>query len=242
MEKFFKLKGKTLVCIDWANVHGWYKSIKCNINPESLFKYLSSYNEIYKQSFYFGIENGNQKSEDFQEYIKSIGFNLITKEVKFVPVFLENQNHFKSILLKLKTFLHKIIEKKQYIDLHKKEYDFFISNDQILKMVKEVLDFDINQFSNYALEISALIDKPFKKRKCDFDCEIVMDIMEDFDKFDALILFSGDGDYADLIQKLINKGKQVILVFARGHKGKEYNLFKGNLFQCDVENIKKYIT
>ena len=46
-EKVFKLKGKTLVIVDWANVYGWFKKLKWEISPQKLYNYLKSYPEIY---------------------------------------------------------------------------------------------------------------------------------------------------------------------------------------------------
>jgi len=64
MEKFkLKLKGKTLVIIDWANVYGWFKKLKWEIDPKRLYQYLKSYSQIKEIRFYFGVEKGNRKSE-----------------------------------------------------------------------------------------------------------------------------------------------------------------------------------
>lgn len=173
----FKLKGKTLVFIDWANVYGWFKSLKWDINPKKLFNFLSEYPEIIDQRFYFGIEKGNKKSENFQKEIKSIGFNLISKEVKFIPISEENLT--------------------------------------------------------------------IKRRKCDFDCEIVMHIMEEMNNFDGIILFSGDGDYKAIIEKVLDNKKQAIIVHPFGKRGREFNdLLKRDLnkpYFLASNNLKEYL-
>jgi len=53
------------VIIDWANVYGWFKKLKWEIDPQKLYNYLKSYPEIVEIRFYFGIEKGNKKSEEF---------------------------------------------------------------------------------------------------------------------------------------------------------------------------------
>ena len=79
MEKFkFKLKGKTLVIIDWANFYGWFKKLKWEIDPERLYQYLKSYSQIKEIRFYFGVEKGNQNSEQFQRIIKKIAIGKTT--------------------------------------------------------------------------------------------------------------------------------------------------------------------
>lgn len=85
----FHLRGKTAVFIDWANVHGWEGKLKWEVSPKKLFKYLKTYPQIKNINFYFGVEKGNEKSEKFQKEIKKIGYELISKEVKWVPVNLE---------------------------------------------------------------------------------------------------------------------------------------------------------
>ena len=101
MENFrFELKGKTLVIVDWANVYGWFEKLKWEIDEKKLFKYLKSYSPIKEIRFYFGVEKGNKKSEEFQKRIKKIGYILVSKEVKWVPVALD-RTHFKEFLSKL---------------------------------------------------------------------------------------------------------------------------------------------
>ncbi len=66
-----------------------------------------------------------------------------------------------------------------------------------------------------------------------------------------MLLFSGDGDYAALVEDLILKGKKVIVVFAPGHKGREYEPLQVELkkkalhyalFICTVEHLKENIS
>jgi hypothetical protein len=98
-EKFqFQLRGKTLVCIDWANVYGWSKKLKWSIDSKKLYDYLKTYPEIYDIRFYFGVEKGNIKSEGFQEEIKRIGYNLISKEVKWIPILFSGDGDYKAIV------------------------------------------------------------------------------------------------------------------------------------------------
>ena len=55
-EKEFKriiLRGKTAVFVDWANVYGWKKSLKSEVNISVLYKYLKSYEEIVEIYLYF---------------------------------------------------------------------------------------------------------------------------------------------------------------------------------------------
>jgi len=90
-------------------------------------------------------------------------------------------------------------------------------------------------------EIKLALKTPILRRKCDFDCEIAIDMMRSLDSVDGVILFSGDGDYAVLISEVIKKGKQAIVVFAPGSKGKEYKDSKRGLFLCSAQRLGKYL-
>lgn len=82
------------------------------------------------------------------------------------------------------------------------------------------------------------------KRKCDFDLEIGLDCFEKINKYQCFIFFSGDGDFATLYKRLIKRKKQVIVIFAQGHLGKEVREIKEGIFLCVVKRfinkIKKY--
>lgn len=207
MENFrFKLKGKTLVIVDWANVYGWFEKLKWEIDEKKLFKYLKSYSQIKEIRFYFGVEKGNKKSEEFQKRIKKIGYVLVSKDVKRVPVTLD-RTHFKEFLSKLFS-LANILES---------------SNSKIANLLRQ------------------LPKNPIYRRKCDFDCEISIDVMKNLNNYDGFILFSGDGDYAALIKEIINNQKQAIVVALKNSMGKEYTDIKKGLFICNVKKFKKFI-
>src|SRR3989338_5155781 len=66
-EKQFKkllIKGKCVVFVDWANVHGWEKSLRQFVDIRKLFSYLSKYKEIEDIRLYFGTDR-HEKSTEF---------------------------------------------------------------------------------------------------------------------------------------------------------------------------------
>lgn len=202
----FKLKGKTLVLIDWANVYGWFAKLKWEIDERKLFKYLKSYPRIKEIRFYFGVEKGNEKSERFQKEIKRIGYNLISKELKWVPVSLEKA-HFRKLLSKL----------------------------------FEIADNLKTSNSDIARLLIKLPKIPIYRRKCDFDCEISIDVMKNVDNYESFILFSGDGDYAVLMEEIIKSKRQAIVVALKNTMGKEYSQAKKGLFICNIKKLEKFV-
>ena len=82
-EQFKKLiiRGKAVVFVDWANVHGWEKSLKKDISPNKLFTHLKNYKEIVDIRLYFGTDT-HEKSVEFLKTASKIGYQVITKPVK----------------------------------------------------------------------------------------------------------------------------------------------------------------
>jgi len=172
MKEFKKinLKGKTAVFVDWANVYGWKKSLKLEVDISVLYKYLKSYREIEEIYLYFGKDN-NPKSEEFLNKAEKIGYRVVTKPVKYI-----------------------LIE-----DLEKEK---------------------------------------IYRRKCDFDMEVCIDahkkIVENFKSF---VFFTGDGDFEPLYKLLIELNKQVVVVYTKGHLGREIWVMKKGIFKVELVNL-----
>lgn len=165
-----KLRGKTAVFIDWANVYGWTRSLKKEVNPRALYKYLKTYKEIKDRRFYYGTDT-HPKSKLFLKRITRIGYAVTTKPVKYI-------------------FL-------------------------------------------------AVVDgKKIQKRKCDFDMEICIDVHQALEKkFESFIFFTGDGDFEPLYQLLLKKKKQVIVIYTKGHLGREVWSMKHGIFKTEANKF-----
>lgn len=172
--QFLKLKGKTAVFVDWANVYNWKESLKKEVDPEKLFKHLKNYPQIQLVNFYYGRDK-NEKSKAFLRRIKKIGYRVSTKPVKYIIVG----------------------------------------------------------------KLGATV---IKKRKCDFDIEICMSIYSHLEKnFESFIFFTGDGDFEPLYKFLIKKKKQVIVIYAHGHLGKEVWKLKKGIYKLSIKRLKSVL-
>ncbi len=76
-------------------------------------------------------------------------------------------------------------------------------------------------------------------RKANFDVEITIDVLEMLDKFDTLVLFSGDSDFDYLIRKLKTKSKIIIVISTKHHISKE--LIKNSNKYIDFKKLKCFI-
>lgn len=76
-------------------------------------------------------------------------------------------------------------------------------------------------------------------RKANFDVEITIDVLEILDKFDTLVLFSGDSDFDYLIRKLRAKSKRIIVISTKHHISKE--LITSSNKYIDLKKLRKLI-
>ena len=83
----------------------------------------------------------------------------------------------------------------------------------------------MNRFEVITKRVKYIPDKNYKTgfiKKCNFDIEISVDLIKEAENYDKIILFSGDGDFAYLLEYLKEKyNKNCIIFGARGHVGKE---------------------
>jgi len=76
-------------------------------------------------------------------------------------------------------------------------------------------------------------------RKANFDVEITVDALKYISQYETLILFSGDSDFAYLIDHLHKIGKKVIVASLKHHISKE--LIDRSDYYLDLTRIKKEI-
>ena len=113
--------------------------------------------------------------------------------------------------------------------------------DSAYELIEE-LDTELKKLNISIDDLQKHLAEPVMRPKCDFDVEIARDVFNLSHDFTDLIIFSGDGDFATLAEDLISKGKRVIVVFASGRKGKEYEDFKRGIFLCPVSQLRAYIS
>ena len=165
-----QLKGPAVVFVDWANVHGWEKSLKAKVYLRSLFLSLHTYPEIKEVRLYAGTDT-NPGSLRLLEKARAIGYTTTTKEVKYILV-----------------------------------------------------GFDSG--------------KEIRKRKCDFDIEICIDVFHALEQeIKSFIFFSGDGDFAPIYRELAKLNKQVVVIYAHGHLGREIYAMKSGLYKIAVDRL-----
>lgn len=79
------LTGPSAVFIDWANVYGWTKYLKNEVDAKKLLNHLKTYPQIKAINFYYGTDD-HPKSKAFLGKVKRLGYQVTTKPVKYITV------------------------------------------------------------------------------------------------------------------------------------------------------------
>lgn len=76
---------------------------------------------------------------------------------------------------------------------------------------------EIKMISNYSEDGTYIGKQP----KCNFDVEVTMDMITKIERYDTIMLFSGDSDFGYLLKYLKSKDKKVVVVCTRNRMSKE---------------------
>ncbi len=84
----------------------------------------------------------------------------------------------------------------------------------------------INELISELQKSGIVIEEP----KCNFDVEMAMDILDDADKITAVMLFSGDSDLVEPLERIKVQGKKIGIVGVRGSVAGELHQIKDKYF------------
>ena len=224
---FYLYDKPTLIIIDWFNLYNKYKDIDLQL----FFDYLKGYKDVYQVRFYQGTIEGKDWSTKTIEDARRIGYEVITKRSKYIKIDIRKEGHLKKIMDLLEELLKSISDKNSEIankiytfkqELEKKHKGAGNTGDVYSDFFEWVgeMDTDLDKLNININQFKAEINKPITKPKCDFDAEIAKDVILDIDKYENLILFSGDGDFASTVECLVKvKNKKVFVIYPQGSFG-----------------------
>ncbi|MFH1582724.1 MAG: NYN domain-containing protein [Candidatus Falkowbacteria bacterium] len=77
--------------------------------------------------------------------------------------------------------------------------------------------------------------------KCNFDVEITKDAITKMEKYNTIMLFSGDSDFGDLLSYLKEKGKKIIVVCTRNRMSVELEKVADKFIPAEtLKNFLRY--
>ncbi len=83
------------------------------------------------------------------------------------------------------------------------------------KNTRNLFNQQINEKMSNLIEEIKNIEPEIYEPKCNFDVEIAMDMIDDADKVSAIMLFSGDSDLLEPLERLKVKGKRICVIGVR---------------------------
>ncbi len=75
--------------------------------------------------------------------------------------------------------------------------------------------------------------------KGNLDVELTIDVLANLNKFDTIVLMSGDSDFAPLVDTVKKAGRRVIVMSTKGHIAKE--LIERAKY-VNIKKLKEFIT
>lgn len=211
--------GKTRVYIDYANVRPWSEKLGWHVEIKRLKQFLDSFEGIETVNFYNGYLAGNERSENEKKEAEDAKYILRTKPVKIMKFSINMSSILPDSTVLLGQFIKRSLLKKY--DITTIEY-----LNQRFK--------DMNKKGDYYIE----------DMKCNFDVEIGVDMLIDCERNKAqnFVLWSGDSDFADPIEKLMAAGKKVFLFATTRKVSRELSaLVDKGLMIFDIQKIRDFI-
>jgi uncharacterized LabA/DUF88 family protein len=214
LESFFDRH--THLYIDYANVRkrlGWF------IDMQRVKDLLESFPEIKCVRLYFGTMAGPGGSEGFLNFLRKVGYKVLTKPVK---------------VMKLPIDVTSINPKSPDLLLH------FVSETLIRNLKVDAIEYLNDQLRALNKQGVTYLEHP----KCNFDVEIASDMRVDhiLKKCETFCLWSGDSDFADPVKQLLDDKQKVILFGTAGKISHELNdLRKDGLQIFDIKKLRTLI-
>ena len=210
---------KTRVYIDYANVRPWSEKLEWHIELKRLKQFLDSFNTVEAVNFYNGYLVGNERSEKEKTEAENNKYFLRTKPVKIMRLSIDTSSVLPDSTVLISQFVRRALLKKYEITT--------------IEYLNERFK-DMNKKGEYFIE----------DMKCNFDVEIGVDMLLDCERNSAetFVLWSGDSDFADSIEKLMGAGKKVILFATARKVSKELSeLVDKGLMIFDIQKIRDFI-
>lgn len=211
--------GKTRVYIDYANVRPWSEKLGWHIDLKRLKQFSDSFDSIEAVNFYNGYLEGNERSENEKVQAEDSRYVLRTKPVKIMSHSIDASSILPDSTVLLSPFVRRALLRKYEVGT--------------IEYLNQRFS-DMNKKGEFVIE----------DMKCNFDVEIGVDMLLDCERNNAntFVLWSGDSDFADSIQKLISAGKKVVLFATARRVSKELSaLVPNGLMIFDIQKIRNFI-
>src|SRR3989338_4112548 len=210
---------KTRIYIDYANVRPWSTKLGWHIDLKRLKQFLDSFDVIEATNFYNGYLADNERSENEKTVAENCKYILRTKPVKIMNFSIDASSILPDSTVLLDQFIRRALLRKYEVGT--------------IEYLNQKFS-DMNKKGEYFIE----------DMKCNFDVEIGVDMLLDCERNSAetFVLWSGDSDFADPVEKLMSAGKKVVLFATARKVSKELSALSAKgLMIFDIQKIREFI-
>ncbi len=210
---------KTNIYIDWANVLGWQRKLRWHIDARRLKQLFNSFDTVAAVRLYYGTLTGDETSEEFIKDARQLEYEVKTKPVKLMRLPID----VSSIPLNSPSILQNFIRKPLLSKFSLETVEYLNSR------LKELNDQGV---------------KYIEDRKCNFDVELGRDILTDCEQngIENFVLWSGDSDFADPVETLLEINKKAVLFSTVRRVAHEFNtLREKGLYIFEIQKIRDFI-
>lgn len=213
------LGASTRMYIDYANVRPWSDKLRWHVDLKRLKQFLDSFNAIEAVNFYNGYLEGDERSEKEKSEVENQNYIVRAKPVKIMKLTINASSIPSDSTALLNQFVRRALLRKYEIGT--------------IEYLNERFK-DMNKKGEYYIE----------DRKCNFDVEIGTDMLLDCERngTETFVLWSGDSDFADPLEKLLKTGKKVVLFATAGRIARELNELRAvGLIIFDIFDLREFI-
>lgn len=211
--------GDTRLYIDYANVRSWSTKLGWHIDLKRLKQFLDSFTSIQAVNFYSGYLEGDTQSEKEIKEVENQKYVVRSKPVKIMKFAIDASSVPSDSSALLEPFISRALLRKY--------------NATTIGYLNDKFR-DMNKNGELFIE----------DRKCNFDVEIGLDMLLDYEKNKAetFALWSGDSDFADPLEKLLKVGKKVVLFATARRVSTELSALRDKgMFIFDIQKIRQFI-
>lgn len=213
------LDGSVRMYIDYANVRPWSTRLRWHIDLKRLKQFLDSFSTIEAVNFYGGYLEGDERSKQEISDVEKHKYVVRTKPVKIMQFAIDASSVPADSTALLDQFIRRSLLRKYEVST--------------VEYLNERFR-DMNKRGEYSIE----------DRKCNFDVEIGVDMLLDYERngTETYVLWSGDSDFADPVRKLLQAGKKVILFATARKVSKELSALRDEgMVIFDIKKIRNFI-
>lgn len=215
LEKIFS--ESTNIYLDYANIQNWSEKLRWHVDTKRLKQFFDSFNTIQFVKLYSGTLKEDQNSLHFIKEAEKLGYGVVTKDVKKMRLSIDVSGIPTNSPVILENFIKKTLLRRFTLE------------------TIEYLNSKLRELNEHGVRF-------IEHWKCNFDVEISRDMILDDQRKSAqtFILWSGDGDFASSVERIMKDSEKRVFLFATTRRVSP-ELQETGVPIFDIQKIRNFI-